>query len=355
MNPQKGRGSVSNATPRFESQVREPVCDDWSQAASEEEDTKTRTVVFVERAKTIISTNQSPDIPFDQSVNAYRGCEHGCVYCYARPSHAYLNLSPGLDFETKIFAKENAAEVLRETLLKKSYEPKLIALGTNTDPYQPLERKLLITESILKVLEEFNNPVAITTKSGLVTRDIAILARMAQKNLARVFISVTTLDRDIARTLEPRASTPSKRLDAIKALTDAGIPTGVMVAPIIPALTDHDMEKILEASREAGAMHAAYVALRLPLEVTDLFQEWLDAHHPLKAKHVMSLVRQMRGGKDYDSDFRTRMSGSGIYADLIRQRFKNACARLGLNETRRPLTTDLFRRPIAPPPQMSLF
>jgi DNA repair photolyase len=230
MNAQKGRGSVSNATPRFDSHVRETVCDDWSQASPEEEP-KTRTIVFVERAKTIISTNQSPDVPFEQSVNAYRGCEHGCVYCYARPSHAYLNLSPGLDFETKIFAKENAAEVLRQTLEKKSYEPKLIALGTNTDPYQPLERKLLITESILKVLEEFNNPVAITTKSALVTRDIEILARMAQKNLARVFMSVTTLDRDIARTLEPRASTPTKRLEAIKELTEAGIPTGVMVAP----------------------------------------------------------------------------------------------------------------------------
>ncbi|SIN95131.1 PA0069 family radical SAM protein [Paraburkholderia phenazinium] len=354
MNPQKGRGSVSNATPRFESHVRETVCDEWSQASPDEEP-KTRTVVFVERAKTIISSNQSPDIPFEQSVNAYRGCEHGCVYCYARPSHAYLNLSPGLDFETKIFAKENAAEVLRQTLEKKSYEPKLIALGTNTDPYQPLERKLLITESILKVLEEFNNPVAITTKSALVTRDIEILARMAQKNLARVFMSVTTLDRDIARTLEPRASTPSKRLEAIRELTEAGIPTGVMVAPIIPALTDHDMEKILEHARAAGAMHAAYVALRLPLEVTNLFQEWLEVHHPLKAKHVMSLVRQMRGGKDYDSDFRTRMRGSGIHADLIQQRFKKACARLGLNESRRPLTTELFRRPIAPHPQMSLF
>lgn len=354
MNAQKGRGSVSNATPRFDSHVRETVCDDWSQASPEEEP-KTRTIVFVERAKTIISTNQSPDVPFEQSVNAYRGCEHGCVYCYARPSHAYLNLSPGLDFETKIFAKENAAEVLRQTLEKKSYEPKLIALGTNTDPYQPLERKLLITESILKVLEEFNNPVAITTKSALVTRDIEILARMAQKNLARVFMSVTTLDRDIARTLEPRASTPTKRLEAIKELTEAGIPTGVMVAPIIPALTDHDMEKILEAARAAGAMHAAYVALRLPLEVTNLFQEWLEVHHPLKAKHVMSLVRQMRGGKDYDSDFRTRMRGSGIHADLIQQRFKKACARLGLNESRRPLTTELFRRPIAPHPQMRLF
>ena len=354
MNPQKGRGSVSNATPRFESHVRETVCDDWSQVSPEEEP-KTRTVVFIERAKTIISTNQSPDIPFEQSVNAYRGCEHGCVYCYARPSHAYLNLSPGLDFETKIFAKENAAEVLRQRWKRSRMKPKLIALGTNTDPYQPLERKLLITESILKVLEEFNNPVAITTKSALVTRDIEILARMAQKNLARVFVSVTTLDRDIARTLEPRASTPTKRLEAIKELTEAGIPTGVTDAPIIPALTDHDMEKILEAARTAGAMHAAYVALRLPLEVTNLFQEWLAVHHPLKAKHVMSLVRQMRGGKDYDSDFRTRMRGSGIHAELIQQRFKEACARLGLNETRRPLTTGLFRRPIAPPPQMSLF
>ncbi|RQU47896.1 radical SAM protein [Burkholderia cenocepacia] len=351
---QKGRGSVSNATARFESQVREVFNDGWSDSKPEEE-LKTRTVVFMERAKSIISTNDSPDVPFEQSVNAYRGCEHGCVYCFARPTHAYLNLSPGLDFETKIFAKENAADVLRAALEKPSYIPKLIALGTNTDPYQPLERRLLITESILKVLEEFNHPVAITTKSALVTRDIEILVRMAKRNLARVFISVTSLDREIARTLEPRASTPTRRLAAIKALADAGIPTGVLVAPTIPALTDHDMEKILAAAKEAGAKHAAYIALRLPLEVADLFQEWLDTHHPLKAKHVMSLVRQMRGGKNYDANFETRMRGTGLYADLLEQRFKKACAKIGLNQERKPLTTALFRRPVRPSPQMSLF
>ncbi|MBG1252384.1 PA0069 family radical SAM protein [Burkholderia pseudomallei] len=353
--PRKGRGSASNSTPRFESLQRENFFDDWAEWTSEEDAPPLETIIFMEKAKSIVTTNDSPDVPFEQSVNVYRGCEHGCVYCFARPTHAYLNLSPGLDFETKLFAKENAAELLRQTLSKPSYTPKVIALGTNTDPYQPIERRLCLTASVLEVLEEFNHPVAITTKSALVTRDLPLLARMAEKNLARVFISVTSLDREIARTLEPRASTPTKRLNAIKLLSDAGVPTGVLVAPVIPALTDHDIEKILYGASEAGAKHAAYVLLRLPLEVAGLFREWLATHQPLKENHVMSLVRQMRAGRDYDSDFRTRMKGTGIFADLIQQRFEKACVKARLNNERVPLRTDLFRRPPEFSPQLDLF
>lgn len=352
--PIKGRGSVSNATPRFETLKREAFDDEWD-AIDEPVVRKQQTVVFHETVKSIVSTNQSPDIPFDQSLNPYRGCEHGCVYCYARPTHAYLNLSPGLDFETKLYAKENAAEVLRRTFMNRSYVPKLLALGANTDPYQPIERRELITSSLLGVLEEFNHPVAITTKSALVTRDVELLARMAKKNLVRVFISVTSLDRDIARTLEPRANTPTRRLDAIRILSEAGVPTGVMVAPVIPSLTDGDMEKILTNARDAGAKYAAYVLLRLPLEVAELFREWLTVHHPLKEAHVMSLVKQMRGGKTYDSDFSTRMKGTGIFAELIEQRFRKACAKLGLNQERCPLSTEHFARPIPKAAQMRLF
>ncbi|RQR37116.1 radical SAM protein [Burkholderia sp. Bp9143] len=353
--PRKGRGSASNSTPRFESLQRESFLDDWPQGASEEDAPPLKTIIFIEKAKSIVSENDSPDVPFDQSVNVYRGCEHGCVYCFARPTHAYLNLSPGLDFETKLFAKENAAELLRQTLSKPSYTPKVIALGTNTDPYQPIERRLSLTAAVLEVLEEFNHPVAITTKSSLVTRDLPLLTRMAEKNLVRVFISVTSLDREIARTLEPRASTPTKRLEAIKLLSDAGVPTGVLVAPVIPLLTDKDIEKILCVASEAGAKYAAYVLLRLPREVAGLFREWLAIHHPLKENHVMSLIRQMRGGRDYDSDFRTRMKGTGIFADLIQQRFEKACTKAKLNVERIPLNTDLFRRPPEFSSQLDLF
>lgn len=345
----KGRGSLSNNTPRFEALQREAVDDDW--APGEPGDAPRRpTTVALEQAKSIISHNSSPDLYFDQSINPYRGCEHGCVYCYARPTHAYLNLSPGLDFETRLYAKQNAAEVLRKELSSPSYIPKLIALGANTDPYQPIERRLRITGAILAVLEEFNHPVAITTKSASVTQDLDLLARMASKGLARVFMSIGSLDGDIARTLEPRASAPAARMQAIRKLSEAGIPTGVIVAPVIPALNDCDLEKILFGAREAGAQDAAYNVLRLPLEVADLFREWLLRHYPLRAAHVMNLIRQMRGGKEYDSDFRTRMRGTGVYADLIRQRFRRACAQAGLNQRRVLLRTDLFVRTQPPQP-----
>lgn len=352
--PIKGRGSVSNKPSRYEQLQRESFDDEWA-TQDTDDPPKLPTVIYTETAKSIISHNQSPDIPFEQSINPYRGCEHGCIYCYARPTHAYLNHSPGLDFETKLYAKSNAAQVLRQTLSKPSYVPKLIALGANTDPYQPIERKLRITQSILSVLDEFNHPVAITTKSASVTQDLPLLARMASRNLVRVFMSVGSLDRSIARTLEPRASTPSARIEALRTLSQAGIPTGVLVAPVIPALTDHDMEKVLFSAQEAGATSAAYILLRLPLEVAELFQEWLAAHYPLKEAHVMNLIKQMRGGKIYDSDFKTRMRGDGVFADLLEQRFRKACAKAGLNQTRHSLTTALFRRPAEDPPQLQLF
>ncbi|SHH95185.1 PA0069 family radical SAM protein [Pollutimonas bauzanensis] len=352
--PIKGRGSVSNRTSRFEQLQREPFDDEWAQP-DQDAAPRPATTVSLETAKSIISRNDSPDIHFEQSINPYRGCEHGCIYCYARPTHAYLNHSPGLDFETRLYAKRNAAELLRKELSKPSYVPKLIALGANTDPYQPIERRLRISAGILAVLEEFNHPVAITTKSASVTQDIERLARMASKNLVRVFMSVGSLDRSIARTLEPRASTPGARIDAIRALSQAGIPTGVIVAPVIPSLTDHDMEKILFSAKDAGARNAAYVLLRLPLEIADLFREWLAAHHPLKEAHVMNLVKQMRGGKIYDPDFKTRMRGTGVFADLLEQRFRRACAKAGLNQTRHVLSTDLFRPPPEDQPQLKLF
>jgi len=353
--PIKGRGSVSNRVSRFDAFEREPLDDEWT-ADGQQAVPKPATTVFTETARSIISRNASPDIPFEQSINPYRGCEHGCIYCYARPTHAYLNHSPGLDFETKLYAKHNAADVLRRTLSDPSYAPKLIALGANTDPYQPIERRLRITESILAVLEEFNHPVAITTKSASVTRDIELLARMAGKNLVRVCLSIGSLDRRIARTLEPRASTPGARMDAVRALAGAGVPTGVIVAPVIPALTDHDLEKILFQAKDAGADSASYVLLRLPLEIAELFREWLQAHHPLKEAHVMGLVRQMRGGRLYDSDFGSRMRGTGVFADLVEQRFRNACAKAGLDRRRPQLDTTLFRRPPGgDTPQLTLF
>ncbi|MGB6105920.1 MAG: PA0069 family radical SAM protein [Pusillimonas sp.] len=353
--PIKGRGSISNRTSRFEPLQRVSFDDEWEAGRQGNDEARPATTVAKETAKSIISRNDSPDIPFEQSINPYRGCEHGCIYCYARPTHAYLNHSPGLDFETKLYAKHNAAELLRKALSHPSYIPKLIALGANTDPYQPIERRLRITSSILEVLREFNHPVAITTKSASVTQDIDILAQMAGKNLVRVYMSVGSLDGAIARTLEPRASAPGARLNALRKLAESGIPTGVIVAPVIPSLTDHDMEKILFSAKDAGARHAAYVLLRLPLEVRDLFREWLAAHHPLKEAHVMNLIRQMRGGKDNDPDFRTRMSGTGIFADLLRQRFKRACSKAGLNQDRPALSTAHFRPPPEARSQLDLF
>ncbi|AVA32874.1 DNA repair photolyase [Cupriavidus metallidurans] len=352
----KGRGALSNTESRFDSLSREA---DAAMLADLEalhgESPAPRTTIAIEPARTIISRNQSPDVPFDQSINMYRGCEHGCSYCFARPNHAYLGLSPGLDFETKLFAKPNAATLLEQELRKKHYKPSVIALGTNTDPYQPIERKFQLTRGILEVLERFQHPVAITTKSFLVTRDIDILARMARNGLARVFMSVTTLDADIARKMEPRASTPSKRIEGIRLLAEAGVPAGVLFAPVIPALTDYDLENVLKACSEVGATSAGFVMLRLPLEVHGIFIEWLEEHFPGRKQHVLSIIENMRNGKHNDATFTSRMRGTGIFAELVRKRFEIACRRLGLNQERHPLRTDLFRVPPEDSPQGSLF
>ncbi len=344
IHPPKGRGATINPEGRFESRVRESVDDGWDMQ-SDEELPKLETTVTEEIAKSIIARNESPDVGFSQSINPYRGCEHGCVYCYARPTHAYLNLSPGLDFETKLFAKVNAAELLREELARPGYQCDVIALGANTDPYQPIERELRITRQILELLAECEHPLGIATKSSMVERDLDLLAPMARKNLASVFVSITTLDHELARRLEPRATAPQRRLQTIKRLSEAGVPCGVLVAPVIPFLTDSAVEKVLEAAREAGASMAGYVLLRLPYEVKDLFKAWLDEHYPLKASHVMSRVRDMRGGKEYDSQFGSRMRGEGEFADLLAKRFMLACQRLGFNRNRESLDTARFRPP----------
>ncbi|MNK95157.1 Radical SAM superfamily protein [compost metagenome] len=306
------------------------------------------TQVTLEQARSILTRNASPDIPFDVSINPYRGCEHGCIYCFARPTHAYLDLSPGLDFETKLYAKTNAAERLRDELSRPSYRCETIALGVNTDAYQPIEREQRITRSLLEVLQETDHPVALITKSSLIERDIDLLAPMAAKRLAVGAVTITTLDAGIARTLEPRAATPARRLRTIRELTDAGIPVGVSVAPIIPFVTEPDLERVLEAAREAGAVYANYIVLRLPWEVRPLFQEWLEAHFPDRAERVMNRVREMRGGKDYDADFASRMRGTGIWADLMRQRFYKTAERLGFRYNRFELDTSLFRPPPRP-------
>jgi DNA repair photolyase len=313
----------------------------------------------VERARTIISRNDSPDIPFDQSINPYRGCEHGCIYCYARPSHAYLELSPGLDFETKLFAKTNAAELLREELAKPTYAVSPISLGANTDCYQPAERKYRITRQIVEILAECEHPLTIVTKSALVERDIDLLAPMAAKNLVKVYVSIGTLDRVLARRLEPRAASPRRRLDVLRTLSQAGIPCGVMVAALIPALNDKTLEQVLEEAATAGAQEAAYVILRLPNELKDIFKEWLATHYPERADHVISIVRQMRGGKDNDPRFGERMRGTGNFAELIARRFAIACKRFGLNGHgggRRVPELDCTRFvPPSPAGQMKLF
>ena len=344
----RGRGAHSNVSGRFETErrVRADLAFDYAADGPIEDDpAPLATTVTMETCRTIITRNESPDLGFDRSINAYRGCEHGCSYCYARPTHAYLGLSPGLDFESRLFAKPDAARVLEAELRHPGYECRMIALGTNTDPYQPIERRLKITRQILKVLAAANHPVGITTKSGLVVRDLDILRSMAERNLVRVFLSITTLDRRLARRMEPRAATPNKRLETIRALSAAGVPTGVMVAPVIPGLTDSEMERILEAAAWAGAEGAAWVLLRLPLEVKDLFREWLAKSEPLRAGRVMALVRETRGGKDYDPAFHLRGRGRGAYADLIARRFRLATRRLGLNAERRTLDVSAFRPP----------
>ena len=347
----RGRGTRSNVSGRFEAETRETIDDGWESGADLP---AFKTTIHPETARTVITRNDSPDISFDQSVNPYRGCEHGCTYCYARPTHCYLGHSAGLDFETQLYAKPNAAELLEIELAKSSYKPATIALGTNTDPYQPIERQLGITRQILEVLEAACHPVAIVTKSALVLRDQDILSPMADNGLAKVALSVTTLDRRLARAMEPRASTPSKRLQALAVLSAAGIPTAVMVAPVIPALNDHEIEGILEAALKAGVKEAGYVMLRLPLEIKELFREWLATDYPDRSNRVIKLIKDMHDGRDYRSEFGLRQKGSGPYAAQVAMRFRLALKRLGLNECRERLRTELFRSQATTSGQLSL-
>jgi len=347
---QKGRGAVSNMQGRYELQAREAFDDGWAPDPddAEAELRPPRTVVTAETAKTILTRNQSPDIPFNVSLNPYRGCEHGCIYCFARPSHSYLGLSPGLDFETKLFAKVNAPELLRAELSKPGYEVESLALGVNTDAYQPCEREYQLTRRVLEVLAECNHPVGLITKSSLIERDIDILAPMAARNLAAASVTITTLDSKISRTLEPRAAAPARRLRTIETLAKAGIPVGVSIAPIIPFVTEPDIEKIMAAARDAGAVMATYVVLRLPWEVSPLFKEWLEAHFPDRAARVMNRVRDMRGGKEYEAEFGSRMRGEGVWADLIQQRIEKGITRFGFHGRHskfRSLDCTQFKRP----------
>ncbi|MFC5428512.1 PA0069 family radical SAM protein [Paraburkholderia denitrificans] len=332
--PRKGRGAVSNLQGRYEADRREVFDDGWQPSSDDPHDGAPAlfTQVFEERAKTILTRNQSPDLPFNVSLNPYRGCEHGCIYCFARPTHSYLGLSPGLDFESRIYAKVNARELLVRELSKPSYEPEPIALGVNTDAWQPVERDLRITRGVIEVLAERQHPFAAITKSSLIERDLDLLVPMAQRRQFMAAITITTLDAGIARTLEPRAAAPARRLRTIRTLAEAGIPVGVSIAPVIPFVTEPDMERVLEACAEAGATSASYIVLRLPWEVAPLFQQWLAAHFPQRAGRVMNRVRDMRGGKDYDASFSQRMKGTGLWSDLLKQRFRQAVKRLGLNE-----------------------
>jgi len=348
----RGRGAHSNASGRYEPLARISFDDGW-QAIDDLPPFKT--TVTVDATRKVITRNDSPDLSFDRSINPYRGCEHGCVYCFARPTHAYLGLSPGLDFESKLFMKPNAPELLERELSAPGYVPKTIAIGTNTDPYQPIERRHQIMRRILEVLERAGHPVGIVTKSALVLRDLDILARMAERNLVKVAISVTTLDAKLARTMEPRASTPQRRLDALRQLVKVGVPASTLVAPVIPAINDAEIERILDAVAAAGVRHAGYVLLRLPLEVRDLFREWLMTNFPDRYRHVFKLIRDMRGGKDYDSTFGTRMTGTGPIAWMIGRRFEVACERLGFNTTTVKTTTEHFRPPLPAAEQLDLF
>jgi DNA repair photolyase len=349
--PLHGRGARTNVSGRFEAYAREAFDDGWGG----EEVTRIETIVTPELAKSIIQTNQSPDISFDQSINPYRGCEHGCIYCYARPNHAYVGLSPGLDFETKLFFKPNAAALLEQEFARPRYKPKTIMLGGVTDIYQPIEREHRITCSLLEVMERWGHPVSLITKSQLVMRDVDILERLAKRGLAKAAISVTTLERRIARVMEPRAAAPHRRIEAIRALAQAGVPVTVMVAPIVPAINDSEIEAILEESAKAGATSAGYVMLRLPREIATLFREWLEVHFPDRAARVMALVRQMRGGRDYDAEWGKRQRGQGPYAKLIADRFAAACRRLGLDKPRLPLDVSQFKAPPRPGAQQDLF
>ena len=353
----KGRGTAWALQHRFSTDQRESFDDGWGtpDPAAHEEHLAPGTQVIHEQVKSILTGNDSPDIGFDLSINPYRGCEHGCIYCYARPTHSYLNMSPGIDFETRIIAKVNAAERLRETLAKPSYTPMTLNVGSATDAYQPVERKLRITRSIIEVLSESRHAFSLFTKSAGIERDLDLIGPMAARGLVAIYVSITTLDPQLARTMEPRAAAPYRRLKTIETLAKAGVPVGVSVSPMIPFLNLHDMEHILEAARDAGATAASSIVLRLPWEVSPLFQQWLKQHVPERAERIMARVREMRGGKDNDPNFGTRMIGTGIWAQMIRQRFDKASARLGFNRTRFELDLSQFRRPSAQPGQASLF
>ncbi|MCB6176657.1 PA0069 family radical SAM protein [Rhodobacter sp. Har01] len=348
----RARGATSNAAGRYEGASREAVDDGWDLA---EEDRLVATEVRLERPRSALSWNRSPDLPFDRSVNPYRGCEHGCIYCFARPTHAWLNLSPGLDFETRLIARPGIGAVLETELRARGYKVAPVALGTNTDPYQPIEAKWRVMREVLEVLAAFRHPLAITTKGTLIERDLDLLAPMAAQGLLRVGVSITTLDAGLARRLEPRAAVPARRLEVIRRLTAAGVPVRVMLAPVIPGLTDHELEPILRAARDAGAVGASWIMLRLPQEVSALFCDWLAEHAPARAAKVMARVREAHGGKDYDATWGRRMRGEGLWARLIAQRFDKACARLGLAKDLPPLRCDLFEAPLARGNQPSLF
>lgn len=347
----KGRGARSNVAGRYERYDHEEFDDGWESLGDLD---PFRTEVQIEMVKSIVATNDSPDISFDQSINPYRGCEHGCSYCYARPTHAFLGHSPGMDFETRLYAKANAAEMLEKTFRRRGYEAKTIALGAVTDAYQPIEKRFKIARGILEVMDRHSHPVGIVTKSALVVRDIDILARLAERDLVKVALSVTSLDREVARKMEPRAATPERRLDALRQLSAAGIPTTVMVAPIIPGLNDHEIERILEAAKSVGVESASYVLLRLPLELKGLFREWLVSEFPDRAQRVIKLLQSMHGGKDYVSEFGIRQRGTGPFADLIAKRFQTAISRLELNRSRLALRTDLFRSTLSTTEQLNL-
>lgn len=352
----RGRGARSNRSGRFEAEERVWIDDGWTPPEEwQDGGAGVRTTETADVSRTIIARNSSPDISFDRSINPYRGCEHGCIYCFARPTHAYLGLSPGIDFETKLIYKPEAARLLEKELRAPGYQCRVIAMGTNTDPYQPIERRRMVTRRILEVLARFEHPVGIVTKSALVTRDLDILAPMAAKGLVKVALSVTTLDHRLARSMEPRAATPEKRLEAIRELSRAGVRTAVMAAPMIPSLNEPEMEAILERAAEAGAREAGYILLRLPLEIADLFREWLESETPNRAGRIMKLIREMRGGRDYDAAWGRRMTGAGPYAGMMARRFCLAARRLGLNEAKLRLDTSRFRRPPAPGDQLSLF
>ena len=347
----RARGALSNAAGRFEAHVVEGFADGWEAG----EDRLIRTEVRVERPRSALSFNRSPDLPFDRSVNPYRGCEHGCIYCFARPTHAYLNLSPGLDFETKLIARPGIGEVLARELRATSYRVAPIAIGTNTDPYQPCEAEWRVMREVVELLAGCDHPLAITTKGTLIERDLDLLAPMAAKGLLRVGVSVTTLDAGLSRRMEPRAALPARRLEVIRRLAAAGVPVRVMVSPVVPGLTDHELEGILAAAKEAGAVGASWIMLRLPLEVAGLWRDWLARAEPGRAAKVMARIREARGGKDYDADWGKRMRGEGLFADLIAARFRKSVARLGLEEALPPLRYDLFRPPARPGDQLSLF